>query len=320
LAHALCVILLSALMGASNLFAQSSDTDMANRHLRSAEQGNLTAQIHVGALYSMGIGLRQSDTDAFRWFLRAAEQGHSQAQVIVAAHYAIGKGTAKDDKSAYRWAYAAANGGDASIKNGAVQLMDVLSTRLSADERADAIKGLKQPGKAASATPEAGGGRKFDYSDSGRPKESLSSEAYYKRGQDRARRGEYALAIDDFSKVLDSNPSDVEALNNRCWTRFIVGRTREALSDCDQALRLKPDYADALDSRGLVKLKLGELDGAISDFNKALNIKPNLASSLYGRGKAKLRKGNSSSGNADVRAARALDSRIEDEFSRYGID
>jgi TPR repeat protein len=316
-----CAILFAFLIVSPGLRADSGDAEIANRHLRAAEGGNPTSQLYLGALYSAGVGVRQSDTEAFRWFLKAAEQGNAQAQVVVASLYAIGKGTPKDNKNAYRWAYVAAAGGDSNIRNGANQLMDVLATRMSSDERAEAIRAAGgQPGKTTTASTDNVTNRRTDSGEIPGQAELANSDAYYKRGQARAQRQEYALAIDDFSKAIELNPSDAEAFNNRCWVRIIVGRAREALGDCNQAVRLRPGYADALDSRGLAKLKLGEYDGAISDFNEALRLKPKLASSLFGRGKARLQKGNTSAGNADLKAARGLDPNIDQEYSRYGID
>jgi len=49
----------------------------------------------------------------------------------------------------------------------------------------------------------------------------------------------------------------VEAFNNRCWARTVIGDLQAALKDCNEALRLRPNFVDALDSRGLVNLKSG---------------------------------------------------------------
>ena len=80
---------------------------------------------------------------------------------------------------------------------------------------------------------------------------------YYRRGQVYASKGAYSLAINDFSDSLRLNPKDVEAFNNRCWARTVIGDLQAALKDCNEALRLRPNFVDALDSRGLVNLKSG---------------------------------------------------------------
>ena len=113
----------------------TSDQDMASRYLRSAQSGDDESQFYIGALYSAGVGVPRSDAEAFRWFSRAAEQGHSHAMLIVAGLYAIGRGVQKDNIKAYKWAYivSAASRVD-EFRNGSLQLMGVLETRMSAAE------------------------------------------------------------------------------------------------------------------------------------------------------------------------------------------
>ena len=323
-----CAIILLALVLValrSQLCAAATDVEMAQSYLRAAEQNDVKSQIYVAALYSAGVGLKQSDQKAFRWFLRAAEQGEPQAQVIVAALYAIGRGVPKNNTDAYRWASLAADSRVTTVRDGAKQLKDLLSKRISAAERAEA---MKQTG--SGAAPELGRSARLgpgteDRQGQGirdatiRPSPKDAAE-YYRRGQVRAQRGEYALAIEDFGKVIQLAPNDAEALNNRCWSRAVVGtHLRSALTDCNRALQLRPNFVDALDSRGLAYLKLGELDRAIADYNAVLKLNPRSASSLYGRGIAKLRKGLTESASADLRAARGIHPSIAAEFARYGV-
>jgi tetratricopeptide (TPR) repeat protein len=98
----------------------------------------------------------------------------------------------------------------------------------------------------------------------------------------------------------------------------MIGELESALRDCDDALQLRPDFVDSLDSRGFVKLKIGQPQRAIADYDAALQLSARKASSLYGRGIAKLRIGEAS-GHADIADAKAIDSRIADEFARYGV-
>jgi Sel1 repeat len=113
----------------------ASDQDMASRYLRSAQSGDDESQFHLGALYSAGIGVPRSDAEAFRWFSRAADQGHSHAMLILAGLYATGRGVKRDNIKAYKWAYivSAASQVD-EFRNGSLQLMGVLETRMSASE------------------------------------------------------------------------------------------------------------------------------------------------------------------------------------------
>ncbi len=53
--------------------------------------------------------------------------------------------------------------------------------------------------------------------------------ALYRRGQVYASKGAYNLAIKDFDGSIRLNPKDVEALNNRCWVRTVIGDLQAAL-------------------------------------------------------------------------------------------
>ena len=76
-----------------------------------AEQGNPSAQFHLGLMYDDGRGVPQDDTEASRWFRRAAEQGHAKAQFNLGVMYTLGEGVPQDDKEAVRWYRLAAEQG-----------------------------------------------------------------------------------------------------------------------------------------------------------------------------------------------------------------
>jgi len=148
-----------------------------------------------------------------------------------------------------------------------------------------------------------------------------SPEEYNKRGRTYAVNGDYASAEADFSEAIRRKADYAEALNNRCWTRAVMGQQLEdAINDCDQAIRLRVDYADAFDSRGLAYLKQGRFDRAIGDFDAALRLRPKQASSLYGRGLAQLKKGQTGPGNADIAEAKRIDPGIVQEYEHYGVE
>jgi regulator of sirC expression with transglutaminase-like and TPR domain len=140
----------------------------------------------------------------------------------------------------------------------------------------------------------------------------------YRRGQLYAKNEDFPRSLTDFDAAIKLNPRDAEALNNRCWVRAMLGELESALRDCDEALQIRPDFVDSLDSRGFVKLKIGQPQRAIADYDAALQLSARKASSLYGRGIAKLRTGDTS-GRTDIADAKAIDSRIADEFARYGV-
>lgn len=77
-----------------------------------AEEGDIAAQVNLGNLYMMGLGVQQSDEDAFHWYQRAAEQGERIAQTKLGIHYYHGLGVPQDVQEAGRWFLMAAQKGE----------------------------------------------------------------------------------------------------------------------------------------------------------------------------------------------------------------
>jgi tetratricopeptide (TPR) repeat protein len=96
--------------------------------------------------------------------------------------------------------------------------------------------------------------------------------AFANRGQVYLARGEYALAIDDFTRVLELKPNELSAYLARGNIHLAMGNPDEAISDFTKALDAKPDYAPALIDRGRLWCAKGDPDKAFADFSKALEI------------------------------------------------
>ena len=45
-----------------------------------AEQGHVEAQVSLGAMYAIGLGVPEDDAEAAKWYRKAAKQGHAEAQ------------------------------------------------------------------------------------------------------------------------------------------------------------------------------------------------------------------------------------------------
>ncbi|MBU6482236.1 MAG: sel1 repeat family protein [Nitrospirae bacterium] len=76
-----------------------------------AEQGDPTAQHHLGWLYAIGHGVPQDYQEAVRWFRKAAEQGDSDAQTNLGSLYLLGDRLPQDYTEAQKWLRAAADQG-----------------------------------------------------------------------------------------------------------------------------------------------------------------------------------------------------------------
>jgi tetratricopeptide (TPR) repeat protein len=146
-----------------------------------------------------------------------------------------------------------------------------------------------------------------------------SVEAHFNRGNAYLAKGQHAAAIDDYNAAIKLQADFSPAFDNRCWARAVVGVLKPALADCNEALKMHTNAsAGTLASRGFVFLKMTQFDAAVSDYEAALRIDPKLAFALYGRGLARL-KNEDAAGEADLTAAKALQSDIAEEYARYGI-
>jgi tetratricopeptide (TPR) repeat protein len=92
-----------------------------------------------------------------------------------------------------------------------------------------------------------------------------------------------------------------------------------ALADCKAAIKRDGPQASYLDSLGLVQLRLKNYPAAIDAYGQAVAIRPRAASSQYGLGLANIRGDHVDVGNADLAAAKALDPKIDEWFSQFGI-
>jgi tetratricopeptide (TPR) repeat protein len=161
----------------------------------------------------------------------------------------------------------------------------------------------------------------LDAADRALPKEA---QQHLRIGELYAFVGQPAAAVVQYSKWIDSHPSDdmnaAGALNGRCWARALTGESLDlALADCNAALKTRPNTPAFLDSRGLVYLRQGKYDKAIADYDASLTRRPKNAWTLYGRGLARMHQGLTDAGQTDIAAATALAPDIAARARAFGI-
>jgi TPR repeat protein len=79
---------------------------------KAAEQGDPTAQVFLGYLYTVGLGVPQDYSEAARWDQLAASSGSSYGKTNLAVAYFRGRGVPQDTKTALALLHSAANQGD----------------------------------------------------------------------------------------------------------------------------------------------------------------------------------------------------------------
>ncbi len=109
-----------------------------------------------------------------------------------------------------------------------------------------------------------------------------TAEAYNQRGIAYFKKRDWNDAVDDFSSAIRIAEDNGEYRNNRAWTLFKSGRSREALTDADAAVASLKGKAYPLDTRGHIHEALGNRKEAISDYRAALKIDPKLKASRDG--------------------------------------
>lgn len=134
--------------------------------------------------------------------------------------------------------------------------------------------------------------------------------AYHNRGVAQERSGRYDLAIADATKALELNPKLAEAYSGRGTAFEGQGRYDQAIADCTQALAINPRYAQAYHNRGVAYERTGQYDQAIADLSQALEINPKFAEAYSNRGVVYERKGQYDQAIADF--TRALELNLGD--------
>ncbi|MBK7704699.1 MAG: tetratricopeptide repeat protein [Acidobacteria bacterium] len=102
------------------------------------------------------------------------------------------------------------------------------------------------------------------------------------------------MAIADFNKVLELDPADALAFNNRGFAYRRMGNTKLAIADFTKAIELfgnSPMAYLSYFNRGLARCLEGCSELALADYNKAIQLNPNFAEAYVERGSAYDRNG-----------------------------
>jgi TPR repeat protein len=108
----------------------------AGWYRKAAEQGSVTGELRLAALYRDGSGVARDMAQAAEWYRKAAEQGDAGAQATLGVLYSMGQGVPHSDVEAYYWLDLAASvKGPDQVKYAANRQM--IGTHITADELAD---------------------------------------------------------------------------------------------------------------------------------------------------------------------------------------
>jgi tetratricopeptide (TPR) repeat protein len=182
----------------------------------------------------------------------------------------------------------------------------------------------------------------------GGPSAPKTAGTFLDRGITLAGRGEWEMAIADFTEAIALNPnlSAAYILRGRALranasqvlsvgdnfnfiiTSGMAGRSLSpaqrqafdrAIADFTQAIRLDPNSSIAYRERGVMYDNTGDHDKAIADCNQAIRIDPNFALAYYSRGNAYSDKGDKDKAIADLTQAIRIDPNMATAYNNRGL-
>ncbi len=107
-----------------------------------------------------------------------------------------------------------------------------------------------------------------------------TSNDYYKSGMEAVQNGKYEIAIDMFTRSIDLNSKNIEALAERGMSKYFLKDDSGALKDFDYALKIDKFHSYALLGRGFAKGSIGNSIGAIEDLTKVIENPPSVIGNL----------------------------------------
>lgn len=134
----------------------------------------------------------------------------------------------------------------------------------------------------------------------------MQQEEIFRQGLAHLQQEEWTIAVEMFSKVLNTNTLHTEAWYHRGLTYFKMKQYKEALDDFDQAALLQPQNPFRYASRAYVRSQIGDAHGAVEDYQKALDLDPEDAITLNNLGLLEEQLGYKQSAQARFQKADAL--------------
>jgi hypothetical protein len=135
--------------------------------------------------------------------------------------------------------------------------------------------------------------------------------ALFNRGYAYLGKQHWNAAIKEFSQAIRLDPQYVPALKNRGAAYLGKHEWDLAIEDYNRAIELEPKYAEHFYNRGAAYLARQDYNRAIRDFNDAIRLNfDDKALALYWRGYAKQQMGDRTGGQADMSAARAINTNV----------
>ncbi len=112
------------------------------------------------------------------------------------------------------------------------------------------------------------------------------SKAAFDAGVRAYQSGQFAEAVQAFTKAIEADPQLASAYSNRCLVELQQELEAQAIADCTHSLELNPANPNDYLNRGLAYYRLMQPQAALADFNQVLELTPEDYRVYYNRGLA----------------------------------
>lgn len=106
-------------------------------------------------------------------------------------------------------------------------------------------------------------------------------EAYFRRGVAYAQDGNMEASLEDFNKVIELSPDDPSAYFNRAIIQQSLGNYAPAVGDLTKVIELAPNNPGAYYLRGQIYVSQQNLEGARDDFSRVIQLAPTSRPEVY---------------------------------------
>jgi protein O-mannosyl-transferase len=108
-------------------------------------------------------------------------------------------------------------------------------------------------------------------------------DAYFNRGTAYSIQGQWNDAIADFTKLLKTDPKNIQAYGYRGLAYKNISQWDNAISDFTTAIKIDPKQKENYFNRAIIYRKLNEWDKAIADYSKVIELDPSFKDAYNSR-------------------------------------
>lgn len=167
-----------------------------------------------------------------------------------------------------------------------------------AENRADLLEGVVEERQEAATDEE---------------EEYMEKWTLYSEASDALHNGNYQKSISICNDILEKDPKDEVAYNNRGLVKLELESYEEAVEDFNKSIEIDSDNAQAFSNRGIAKVNLGQIEEGIQDQTRSIEVEPENIDSFHNRAEARILAGDFEGAIQDAGQASILSNSAEND-------